>query len=216
MAITNMRWSIGRGYRTNSLIICPPGVIDNWIGEYERLRFSQPSPISSGILSFENSKKHDSAIAKIRNGNILIIDEAHNYLSRKSNRSHSIENSIADCIMLVTATPINKKVEDLLTLIELLDIDNLNDYELEQYKQLRRNKGNKRSEDFEPLKDYIAKFTVRRTKKQLNVQVNLQPEKFISRIDKRCKYPEHICKTYKTGENNEDKKVAILIQEEAS
>jgi primosomal protein N' len=128
LAITNLRWSIGKGYRTNSLIICPPGVIDNWTGEYERLRFSQSSPISSGILSYENSKKHASAISKIRNGNILIIDEAHNYLSRKSNRSHSIENSIADCIILVTATPINKKVEVLLRLIEFLDIDNLNDY----------------------------------------------------------------------------------------
>lgn len=211
LAITNRRWSTGKGYRTNSLIICPPSVIDNWEKEYDRLRFSLQSPVSNGILSDENSKKHDAAITKIKNGNILIIDEAHNFLSRNSNRSHSIEQSIADCILLVTATPINKRIEDLLRLIELLDIDNLNDRELEQYKYLRRSKSVKKGEDFHELKKYITKFTVRRTKKQLNKEVDIQPEKFISRIGKLCKYPEHVCKTYPTGETDEDREIAIKI-----
>lgn len=216
LALINQRWSVGRGYKTNSLIICPPSVIDNWSGEFERLRFSQQSPISNGILSYENSRKHEIAMRKIRNGNILVIDEAHNYLSRKSNRSHSIESSLADCILLVTATPINKKAEDLLRLIELLDIDNLNDQELEQYKRLRKSKGVKRIEEFDELKKYITKFTVRRTKKQLNEYVKVKPEKYKSKIGKLCKYPQHICSTYETKESAEDKKIAVKIQEEAS
>ena len=216
LAIINRRWSIGRGYRTNSLTICPPAVIDNWSNEYEKLRFSQQNPLSNGILSYENSKKHEAALAKIRNGNILVIDEAHNYLSRTSNRSHSIESSLADCILLVTATPINKKAEDLLRLIELLDIDNLNDQELAQYKELRKSKGVKRAEDFEELKKYITKFTVRRTKKQLNKYVDIQPERHKSKFGKPCKYPEHIYKTYNTGENKADKEIATKISEQAS
>ncbi|MEQ8477451.1 MAG: SNF2-related protein [Fulvivirga sp.] len=216
LALINRRWSIGRGYRTNSLTICPPSVIDNWSNEYEKLRFSQQNPLSNGILSYENSKKHEAALTKIKNGNILVIDEAHNYLSRNSNRSHSIENSLADCILLVTATPINKKAEDLLRLIELLDIDNLNDDELEQYKELRKSKGIKRSEDFEELKEYITKFTVRRTKKQLNQYVDIQPDKYKSKLGKPCKYPEHICKTYSTGESKQDREIATIINQEAS
>lgn len=216
LALINRRWSIGRGYRTNSLTICPPAVIDNWSDEYEKLKFSQQNPLSNGILSYESSKKHEAALVKIRNGNILVIDEAHNYLSRKSNRSHSIESSLADCILLVTATPINKKAEDLLRLIELLDIDNLNDQELAQYKELRKSKGVKRAEDFEELKKYITKFTVRRTKKQLNKYVDRNPDRYRSKLGKLCKYPEHICKTYNTGETKSDREIAIKISEQAS
>lgn len=216
LALINKRWSIGRGYRTNSLTICPPAVIDNWSNEYEKLRFSQQSPLSNGILSYENSKKHEAALTKIRNGNILVIDEAHNYLSRTSNRSHSIERSLADCIVLVTATPINKKAEDLLRLIELLDIDNLNDQELAQYRELRKPKGVKRTEDFEELKKYITKFTVRRTKRQLNKYVDLQPERYKSKFGEPCRYPEHICQTYNTGENKSDREIASKINEQAS
>lgn len=216
LALINRRWAIGKGYRTNSLTICPPSVIDNWSNEFERLRFSHQNPLSNGILSHENSRKHDSAIAKIRNGNILVIDEAHNYLSRKSNRSHSIESSLADCIMLVTATPINKKAEDLLRLVELLDIDNLNDIELEQYKKLRKSKGVRKTEDFEDLKKYITKFTVRRTKKQLNNYVRLKPDLYKSKLGKLCKYPKHICKTYDTGEDKSDRNIAAEINNEAS
>src|SRR5690606_14575820 len=155
---------------------------------------------SSGILSYEGTDNYSKAIKNIKNANILVIDEAHNYLNPKSVRSLSLKNSLANSIILVTATPINKRAEDLLRLIELLDIDNLDDNELKQYKELKRLQKIKSLQQSEHLRQYINKFTVRRTKRQLNQLIAKDPQSYSNREGKTCKYPEHICKTYTTGE----------------
>ena len=213
LSLINRRWVQGKGHRTNSLVVCPPSIIDNWESEYENMRFAQQRPLSNGILSYESSKKHNAALKKVKNCDILIIDEAHNYLNAKSARSFTLKNSLADCIMLVTATPINKKAEDLLRLIELLDIDNLNDKELEEYKKLRKTNRTKSLSHYQQLREYVRKFTVRRTKKQLNQLILKDKESYKNREGKLCKYPKHICDTYNTGETESDKKKATLIEE---
>ena len=213
LALVSRRWQLGRGDQTYSKIICPPIVRDNWIREFENIHLAQSAPISSGILSSSGSNKYDRTINELKNTNILIIDEAHNYLNPKSSRSISLKSSLADCSILATATPINKRAEDLLRLIELLDIDNLEDEELKEYKRLRKQKGLVTSQQTKTLRTYIRKFTVRRTKKELNKLIEREPEKYINREGKTCCYPKHIPKTYKTGETNEDIKIAIQIDE---
>ena len=216
VSLINRRWIQGKGDKTNSLVICPPLIIENWNKEYEKMRFSQQSPLSNGILSYEASRKHEAALSKVKNCDIMIIDEAHNYLRPRSIRSLSIKNSLADCVMLVTATPINKKADDLLRLIELLDIDNLRDDELEEYKKLRRTGRTKQLRHYQQLSDYIKKFTVRRTKKQLNLLVEKDRESYTNSEGNLCKYPKHVCKVYNTGESDSDKEKAKQINELAS
>ncbi|MEM6816170.1 MAG: SNF2-related protein [Bacteroidota bacterium] len=211
LALVSRRWQQGKGDQTYSKIICPPIVRDNWVREFENIHFERSEPISSGILSFSRSSKYEKIISELRRTNILIIDEAHNYLNPKSSRSISLKSSLADCSILATATPINKKAEDLLRLIELLDIDNLGDHELFEYKKLRKQKGLVTSEQTKTLKAYIRKFTVRRTKKQLNKLIDLNKEEYLNREGKKCRYPKHNPNTYKTGETYEDIKIAREI-----
>src|SRR5690606_34338800 len=115
------------------------------------------------------------------------------------------------CIILVTATPINRSAEDLLRLIELLDIDNLNDNELEEYIKLRSSRKTKSLQQYQLLGDYIKKFTVRRTKKQLNDLIDQNPLRYKNALGKACKFPKHICKTYDTNETLSDIAIAQKI-----
>lgn len=211
LALINRRWKMGQGEKANSLVVCPPIIRENWIDEYRRMNFFQIDPVSTGVLSVSDTKKHKHAIQTIRNCNILIIDEAHNFLNRKSTRSISIRSTLADCIILVTATPINRSAEDLLRLIELLDIDNLNDNELEEYIKLRSSRKTKSLQQYQLLGDYIKKFTVRRTKKQLNDLIDQNPLRYKNALGKACKFPKHICKTYDTNETLSDIAIAQKI-----
>ncbi|MBA4057074.1 MAG: helicase, partial [Marivirga sp.] len=213
LALINRRWKKGQGDKANSLVVCPPIIRENWINEYRRMSFFQLDPLSTGILSLNDTKKHKNAMQAIKDSNILIIDEAHNFLNRKSARSISIRSTLADCIILVTATPINKSAEDLLRLIELLDIDNLNDQELDEYIKLRVNRKPKTLSQYQLLGDYIRKFTVRRTKKQLNELIDREPEKYTNSLGKQCRFPKHHCKVYDTNESENDIEVAKKINE---
>jgi superfamily II DNA or RNA helicase len=213
LALINRRWKMGQGEKANSLVVCPPIIRENWINEYRRMSFFQLDPLSTGILSLSDTKKHRDAIQTIRDSNILIVDEAHNFLNRKSARSISIRSTLADCIILVTATPINRSAEDLLRLIELLDVDNLNDNELDEYIKLRMSRKPKTLHQYKLLGDYIRKFTVRRTKKQLNDLINADPSKYKNSLGNECRFPKHICKTYDTNENDNDIEIAKKINE---
>src|SRR5262249_27827803 len=119
-------WENGRKDRSNALIICPKQVMDNWEKEQEHFKLYNKIE-SMGRLSLGSDKNQRVLQKAIQNSDILVIDEAHNYLHPMSNRSKAINPKGSSHVILSTATPINKKVDDLLRLIELLDIDNLSD-----------------------------------------------------------------------------------------
>ncbi len=208
-------WETGRKDKSYTLTICPPLVRDNWEQETIDLMFAQNTQESMGILSFPESKRHVKLKKKLEIANILVIDEAHNYLNIDSNRSQSISEHIADQIILSTATPINKKAKDLVRLIDLLGVDNLSDDEgnnqLEHFKQLKKLKYISRTKDLEELKKYIDKFIVRRTKYQLNKMIEQEPDKYLNKFGKRCKYPIQINEVYDTGEKQNDIEIATKI-----
>ena len=217
LALKHWLFEIGKNYRTNSLVICPPLVVPKWEEEFRTLRRIDNSQLSMGLLS-HSSKRNKKKIADYLSfANILTIDEAHNYLSPNSNRTNLIKSNNADYKVLVTATPISKKVEDLLRLIELLDIDNLTDDDFEKFKELVKKPYLRSKEDnIQNLRNFISKFTVRRTKKLLNKEIEKDPEKYINRLNKTCKFPNQIEKTYLTKETELDKKIVLEINKLAS
>ena len=81
-------------------------------------------------------------VKEISVSNVLIIDEAHNLLNPLSNRSRNLSRNNSDFKILITATPVNKKLEDLIRIIELLDIDNLSDIlpDFDHYKLIKEDK----------------------------------------------------------------------------
>lgn len=204
-------WENGLKDRSNALIICPKQVMENW--EKEQSHFSLYNKIESmGKLSVGHDKNQKLLQKMIENSDILVIDEAHNYLHPNSKRSQAIAPKGSSNVILSTATPINKKADDLLRLVELLDIDNLSDDDLTTYLELRKNrKKNIDKKHLEQLKGYINQFIVRRTKRELNKMIEREPEHYRNKHGKTCKYPKTLSETYPTGETENDKVIAQQI-----
>jgi len=204
-------WENGRKDRSNALIICPKQVMENW--EKEQDHFTLYNKIESmGKLSLGLDKNQRTLQKSIQSSDILVIDEAHNYLHPNSKRSKAIIPKGSSNVILSTATPINKKVDDLLRLIELLDIDNLSDADLNTYFELRKNrrKGIDKKH-LEQLKRYVNQFIVRRTKRDLNRMIDRAPEQYKNRLGHTCRYPKTNSIIYKTGETEPDKAIAKQI-----
>ncbi|MGK9119062.1 SNF2-related protein [Olivibacter jilunii] len=204
-------WENGRKDRSNALIICPKQVMDNW--EREQEHFTLYNKIESmGRLSLGSDKNQRVLHKGIQNSDILVIDEAHNYLHPMSKRSKAIAPKGSSHVILSTATPINKKIDDLLRLIELLDIDNLSDEDLKTYLELRKNrkKGIDKN-NLEKLKRYVNQFIIRRTKKELNRMIDREPEHYKNKLGHICRYPKTNSIVYSTGETEEDKTIAQQI-----
>ncbi len=214
LAYTLFHWLGENGYkdRSNALIIAPKQVVENW--EQEQLPFKILNKIESmGKLSNSKGKNIERLQKDIEKVDILIIDEAHNYLNWKSQRSLRIRPKRSAHIILSTATPINKNPNDLLRLIELLDIDNLNDSDLDNYIELRKQKNKVIDpEHIKNLRSYINQFIVRRTKKELNRMIEREPQAYKNSNGHNCKYPKTHPEIYLTGETEADKNIANEIQ----
>lgn len=215
LAYTLFHWLLANGKKgtSNALIISPKQIMDNWQKEEKSFKIFNNIK-SMGILSTSKEKNRKLVQQDIDKASILIVDEAHNYLNRTSIRSRSITPTGSSHIILSTATPINKKAEDLLRLIELLDIDNLSDDDLSEYIRLRSSKAKVYDEVYiNKLRSYINQFIVRRTKRKLNEYIHKEPQKYHNNDGKLCKYPKTISDTYPTGETDEDKKIASRIKD---
>ncbi|MCR8560390.1 hypothetical protein KXD93_22240 [Mucilaginibacter sp. BJC16-A38] len=214
LSLQHWLYEIGKNYRTESLIICPPLVLEKWANEFKSFNRINHTQSSQGLLSKSNGKNRKILDDYLSLANILVIDEAHNYLSSESNRTAVIKSNRADYKILITATPISKKVEDLLRLIDLLDVDNLSDKDFIVYQDLvtKPYLGN-RSENVKSLSRFISKFTVRRTKRSLNKDVEKEKEKYTNLLGKTCKFPQQFEKTYLTMETDTDKAIVSQINE---
>lgn len=217
LSLQHWLYEIGKNYRTESLIICPPLVLEKWGNEFKAFNRINHSQTSMGLLSNASGKNKKKVAEYLNLANILVIDEAHNYLAADSNRTVLIKDNKADYKILITATPISKKVEDLLRLIDLLDVDNLSDKDFATYQELvaKPYLGN-RAENVQNLRKFISKFTVRRTKKNLNKEIEKEPEKYTNILTKTCKFPQQFERTYLTLETEADKAVVTEINELAT
>ncbi|TVQ68207.1 MAG: hypothetical protein EA363_11575, partial [Balneolaceae bacterium] len=127
-------------------------------------------------------------------------------------RSRSIVINRADHVILFTATPLNRRSEDLLRLVEILGLDNLSDDAYKTYQELLSSREAKSPEKMEALRDYVHRFMVRRTKKELNEAITREPDAYRDEFGSKCRYPENIPKTYKTEETSKDIALAEQIE----
>ncbi len=133
-------------------------------------------------------------------------------MQSNSKRSKAIIPKDSSHVILSTPTPINKKVDDLLRLIELLDIDNLSEDDLNTYLEVRKNKRKViDKKHLENLKKYFNQFIVCRTKKELNKIIEREPEQYKNKLEHTCKYPKTSSVVHTTGGIESDKKIADQI-----
>ena len=214
-ALLNRFWQQGRGSRSRYKIIAPPLVLDNWQDELDKLYFTVANPISHGILSHLTSSKNQSHLKDIQDATVLLVDEAHNYLNMMSIRSQTIKNNKADHVVLFTATPINRKWNDLLRMVELLGLDNLSESAYKAYKKLKRSRSGSQpsTEVLEQLRSYSQKFIVRRTKREINEIIDRRPEAFKDQFGKLCRFPKHVCNIYPVQQEDADVELGHKIEQ---
>lgn len=205
LALKHWLYQLGKNYSTDSLVICPPLVVSKWEEEFRSLKKIDTAQLSRGLLSNTHLKNKKLVRDYLDIARILTIDEAHNYLSATSQRTKLLKSNRADYKILVTATPISKKIEDLLRLIDLLDPDNLSDENFETYSELvAKPQLRYQPQRIEELRSFISQFTVRRTKKALNAEIDKEPDCYKNKLDKICRFPKQVEKIYKTKETKED------------
>ncbi len=206
-------WQTGRQkLKSNVLLFTPPMVRSNWETELTDLDFLNYKLRSLGILSNASEDNLKDILKEIHISNVLIIDEAHNLLNPNSNRSRNVSTNNSDFKIMITATPVNKKLEDLVRIIELLDIDNLSDDDFTHYKAIKEDKlRDVKQEDRERLRSFINNFLVRRTKSELNAIIDKNPEAYKNKGGKNCRFPAVKNLSYLTKETLSDKSIVAEI-----
>jgi superfamily II DNA or RNA helicase len=208
-------WQTGEKIKSNFLLITPPLVKINWEAEFKQFDFYNYRLQSIGVFSHTTEENHRDIVKELKLANLLAVDEAHNLLNPTSNRSRILTNNSADYKILITATPVNKKLEDLIRIIELLDIDNLSDTDFDHYKTLKEGGFKEvKAEDRERLRGFIDNFLVRRTKSELNSAIDKHPERYKNKLNKNCRFPIVKNISYKTGETSNDIKIVKKISEQ--
>lgn len=208
----------GRTRRDLTVLVCPPSVQRTWDEEAAQCRLTL-NIVSHGRLSRRGSDGPQLPQAKVQAAQILAVDEAHNFLNAGSNRTQFLRRNLADHVLLFTATPISRGASDLLDLVALLGPDNFDD---ETHEILRKLEGNRVSSSLEEdeariLRAEIQRFTLRRTKRQINALVDQQPESYEHGLTGRiCRYPTHAPHAYDTNESAGDVEAAREIRFAAS
>ncbi|WP_136610073.1 SNF2-related protein [Sinomonas albida] len=215
-AVRDRLWNTGRVRRDLTVLVCPPSVEQTWYREAVSCGVSI-NTVSHGLLSRQSGDGPRAQELAVRDAQILAVDECHNFLSPDANRTRQVRDSLAEHVVLCTATPINRGPSDLLQLVGLLGPDNFEDETLEILEQLERRRGQNvelSSQQQEQLRREIQRFTVRRTKALLNSMVDDDPDSYRHPETGRiCRYPQHDTMTYPTGESSEDKAAAGKVRE---
>jgi superfamily II DNA or RNA helicase len=205
----------GRIRQGKALMVCPPAVQENW--EWESHLCGVPlDTYSHGSLSHTRSGRHELTVEGLRRAQIVCVDEGHNFLNMKSNRTQHLLRNMADHVLLFTATPINRSVVDLLRIADMLGADNLEPSTLDAFKKMLGVRSINRSlseEEIGTLRREIQRFTVRRTKRMLNALIDRDPEHYRDRDGNPCRFPRHLPKIYALEEPEADRRLAARIRE---
>ena len=173
---TDVAASIANEYSKNGkiLIIIPPILNEQWRTTLKRnnLEENDYKIISMGKLQ-NNSFNWEIEIGNIDKYSLIIVDEAHHFRNRNSNRAKNLEILLSQRkkgqhLLFITATPINTSLENLTTLIELMSRGEyasiFESYGITQQinkinKQVKENKLDK--EVYNALKELLDKLVVR-------------------------------------------------------
>lgn len=178
-------------YRSRTLIIVPPALKENWSETVEKFQLDNVEIITNGSLhKINNPTKYD----------LVIVDEAHKFRTDtadmynelqkicKSNTRNILPDGtyVPKRVMLVSATPLNNRPEDIANLVYLfqdsksstLETGNLQHFfrlHIDAYKKLKAEKEMKKVTDeikriYERIRvKVIEPLTVRRTRTDLEV-----------------------------------------------
>lgn len=198
----------------NTVMVCPPSVLENW--NAEKIMAGVPMEVySHGGLSHKKSSGHEIKAEALRRAQVLCVDEGHNFLNLGTTRTQMLLRNMADHVVMLTATPINRSVTDLLRIADVLGADNLEPSTLAAFEKMlgvRRLSRTLSEQEAGLLRGEIRKFTVRRTKVMLNRLIEREPERYTDKNGQRCRFPRHKPRVYTLDEPAADRELAARIR----
>lgn len=184
--------------RESILIVCPAVVVDEWERTLSSIGLISYKVVSNAIPDLED---------KVKLADILVLDEAHSYNNKDSERSKKVLYNNADYKIFMTATPINKKIKDYYGLLVQFGVDNLDNDTFEKLNDFFKSDDvNSHAEDIIQdikvgISKALSKFTIRRTKNKLNEIASSKGEPT---------YPRKISNYYNLELNEKDQ---LIIEE---
>ncbi|PDW03751.1 SNF2-related protein [Candidatus Viridilinea mediisalina] len=226
-AMTNRLWERGRVRNHIPVVVAPPRVLTDW--ERDATSINLPSErYPHSLLSRKPNEKYQVHQDVLQRAQVLAIDEAHNFLNTTSNRSRALLRCAPEHTLLLTATPLNRELSDLLTIINLLGPDNFDDHIIDlvlQAAQVRpypstggksKTKGTSSlpmgPDDILLLQRAIRQFMLRRTKRQFNALIDQEPEAYRNRLGNLCRYPKTRAQYYPTNETEQDQRWIVAVR----
>jgi superfamily II DNA or RNA helicase/HKD family nuclease len=173
-------------YLSKTLVICPPALYDNWNETFEEFCISDYKICTNGSLhKIRDAKKYD----------LVIVDEAHKFRNDAAEMYDTLQKicktptrpnspGTRKKIMLVSATPLNNRPEDIANQVYLfqdkkdstIEISNLQSFfapKIKKYRELKKENDVRKMADgvkvlYDDIrKDIIEPLTVRRTRTDL-------------------------------------------------
>ena len=135
-------------YLSKTLVICPPALYDNWNETFEKFGINDYKIFSNGSLhKISDARKYD----------LVVVDEAHKFRNDSAEMYNTLQKicktptrrGTQKKIMLVSATPLNNRPEDIANQVYLfqdkkdstLEISNLQHFfapRIKKYKELKK------------------------------------------------------------------------------
>lgn len=204
-------WQQGRLRTGRALVIAPPAIVPAWQA-LARLRGVPLQVLSNGQLSQAHEAARQLVRDELRAAQLLALDEAHHYLNRQTQRTLQARAHLADHVVLFTATPLNRQIDDLVALIELLGVDNFDEATLRLVERARQRQRDLTPADLAALQAALQRFTVRRTKRQFNALIDREPAAYQDAQGRPCRYPRQRLRLYDTAEDAADQALADEIR----
>jgi len=140
-------------HRSRTLIIVPPALKDNWVETTDKFRLDNVKIITNGSLhKVRDPKKYDLIIVdeahKFRTDTAAMYNELQKICKTPTQRTLPDGTNVPKKVMLVSATPLNNRPEDIANLVYLfqdsknssLEVANLQNFfriQIDAYKKLK-------------------------------------------------------------------------------
>jgi len=194
----------------------PPNVADSWDYETQMANFYPrllPESYLSGNLKVVNSEEVEWGR---KQSPIIMYDEAHHFYS-SANRGKAARNHYADSVILLTATPIPKGVNDVESCIKLLGTENVDPEVVSGIRELKKDLkvGTKeeRKNKLAKAGRYLQSFTIRRTRNEINDFSDKYPDVYTEN-GRRLRYPDSEAKFYHIKQEFDDENELVAIENE--
>lgn len=178
---------------SNILVVVPPALKENWIETLDKFQLHNYTVITNGSLhKINDPEKYDLVVIdeahKFRNDTAEAYNELQKLCKTKTKRLLKDGTKAEKKVMLISATPLNNRPEDIANQVYLfqdakdstLEVSNLQHFfrqRIDEYKQLRDNPNIKDVQEgvkniYKEIRDkVIAPLTVRRTRSDLKAHI---------------------------------------------